>query len=171
MTPTYFQWEALYCYTYKLMSSQMNCQLEHMFFFWEPLGIELIIELFIVCTEQRKILSISRPVCQEKQNTGQKCCLENQGGLRKSAKIYFAGGWGEERGQLFACLIDCLACSFRYLCVGSFWKISSGRKGMVTRVFVWSQFRTWVLAACAAAINSPPPMPPTHPHGDMLRPH
>lgn len=54
MTPSYFRGKSSVTYIYKLMSSQMSCLSQHMFSLGTLLGVLLIIELFIVCTEQRK---------------------------------------------------------------------------------------------------------------------
>lgn len=66
---------------------------------WEPLGIFIIIELFIICKEQRENSICSRPfLSQEGQNQKtlgwEICCLTppltwNSGGLRNPVKTYF----------------------------------------------------------------------------------
>lgn len=78
---------------------------------WEPLGIFIIIELFIICKEQRENSICARPfLSQEGQNQKlfgweMHCLIPpwNSGGLRNPVKTYFGRSY-ELRFYLFTVL-------------------------------------------------------------------
>lgn len=159
MTPTYFQWEVLCCYIYKLMSSQMSCRLEHMFSLGTPGDSTNYWIIYCLHRAEKNSLYEQDPSVRKNKTLARNAAPRTKGDWESRPKFILGG----------SCLLVLLIVPL-CICLWFFLNISSGKKGMVTRDFVWSQFRTWVLTACAAAIN-PPSMPPAHPNGHMLRPH
>lgn len=80
---------------YNVITDELPIIITHLL--WEPLGIFIIIELFIICKEQRGNSICARPfLSQEGQNQKifgweMHCLIPpwNSGGLRNSVKTYF----------------------------------------------------------------------------------
>lgn len=164
MTPSYFQWEVSCCYIYQLMSSQLSCLLKHKL----PLGTlgNCTNYWIIYCLHRREKFSLwARPFCHEKNKPlGWEPSLRQPIRSEQVCQKSLGGGGSY--------LLLLLMFWHLYLFVGSFWKISSVRKGMVKHGCVFcGHFKTCVLPLVPLLLIPPPPRHLIHSHVDILISH
>lgn len=149
MTLSYFQWEVSCCYIYQLMSSQLSCLLKHKL----PLGTlgNCTNYWIIYCLHRREKFSLwARPFCHEKNKPlGWEPSLRQPIRSEQVCQNSLGGGGSY--------LLLLLMFWHLYLFVGSFWKISSVRKGMVKHGCVFcGHFKTCILPLVPLLLIPPP---------------